>query len=109
MEPCVASSRMFLALNDINTLLLPLVEKFALEQAWCLTSKNFPRLAEAIGGKQSQTVLDFCQAAFSVIFFFFSIQYTMRMHIIGSPRKKAKSLHFVVSCTAEQAFRLLMV
>lgn len=73
MEPCVASSRVFLALTDINMFLLSLVEKFALDQAWCLISKNFSRLAEAIGGKQSLVVLDFCKVAFSLKFFFFLI------------------------------------
>lgn len=38
-SPCVASS-MFLPLTDITTLLLPVVQKFALEQAWWLTPER---------------------------------------------------------------------
>lgn len=44
MEPCVASSRVFLALTDINTFLLSLVEKFALDKLGALYPKIFPGL-----------------------------------------------------------------
>lgn len=94
MEPCVASSRVFLALTDINTFLLSLVEKFALDQAWCLISKNFSRLAEAIGGKQSLTVLDFCEVAFSLKFFFLinTVRYKDAYHWV--PKEKGKVIIF---------------
>lgn len=90
MEPRVASSRMFLALTDVNTLLLSLVEK-------CFRASLMPYIQEfsqAVGGKQSLTVLDFHKVAFSFNFFFLSMKCATKMHIIGCPKKRARSLRF---------------
>lgn len=101
MEPCVASSRMFLALTDINTLLLSLVEK-------CFRASLMPYIQEfsqAVGGKQSLTVLDFHKVAFSFNFFFLINEVCYKDAYHWMPKEKSKVIMF---CTAEQAYRLLI-
>lgn len=83
MEHCVASNIMFLPLTGRSTLLLSLVENFALEQAWWLMSKRVSQTRPlTIQG-------DFLKVAFSLKFYL-PMQYATKMHIIMSQRKMAK-------------------